>query len=145
MNDAERSDANIELVIHLATLARSLADLGREIDMAVNSSLDGEFVYDNVSLIVVCKLEVDGPMRPSEIVGVTGLSSGGATKTITRLENAGMVERIHGAFPADRRGVSVQLTARGHEFAHIYATQLGTRLATLPELASKVTRLLEPK
>jgi hypothetical protein len=142
MNDAEESDANIELVIHIATLARSLADLGREIGMAVDASIDGEVVYDNVSLIVLCKLGLDGPMRPSEVVGVTGLTSGGVTKTITKLENAGMVERIHCTFPADRRGVSVRLTARGHEFVHAYGMQLGTHLATVPELASRVTRLL---
>ena len=62
-------------------------------------------------------LHRDGPQRPTQIAELTGLTSGGATKLITRLENAGLVVREGGTIPADGRAVVVSLTRLGRQKA----------------------------
>lgn len=58
-------------------------------------------------------LDMDGPLRPTGIQELTGLSSGGVTKLVERLEGRGLVVRRTGAIEDDRRGVSVEITRRG--------------------------------
>ena len=50
-------------------------------------------------------------LNPTQLMQATMLSSGGMTKRIDRLVDAGLVERAPD--PADRRGVRVRLTRRG--------------------------------
>jgi DNA-binding MarR family transcriptional regulator len=50
-------------------------------------------------------------LNPTHLMRATMLSSGGMTKRIDRLMDAGLVERAPD--PADRRGVLVRLTRRG--------------------------------
>ncbi len=50
-------------------------------------------------------------LNPTELMRATMLSSGGMTKRLDRLADAGLVERRPD--PADRRGTLVRLTARG--------------------------------
>jgi len=50
-------------------------------------------------------------LSPTELMRATMLSSGGMTKRLDRLADAGLVERRPD--PADRRGTLVRLTARG--------------------------------
>ena len=52
-------------------------------------------------------------LNPSQLLRATLLSSGGMTKRIDRLVEAGLVERRQD--PADRRGTLVALTSRGKE------------------------------
>jgi len=58
-------------------------------------------------------LDMDGPMRPTGIQELTGLSSGGVTKLVERLEGPGLVARKTGVIEDDRRGVLVEITRRG--------------------------------
>ena len=63
-------------------------------------------------------LRVEGPpyrMSPSRLNEVLALSSGGVTKTVDRLESAGLVRRTPD--PSDGRGVLVGLTGRGRRMA----------------------------
>jgi DNA-binding MarR family transcriptional regulator len=50
-------------------------------------------------------------LNPTELMRATLLSSGGTTKRLDRLAEAGLVERR--SHPADRRGTLVRLTRRG--------------------------------
>ena len=59
-------------------------------------------------------------MSPSQLAAALGLSSGGMTKAITRLEAAGLVKRIPD--PSDGRGVLVELTSRGKQLAFVAFT-----------------------
>ena len=52
-------------------------------------------------------------LNPTQLMRATLLSSGGMTKRLDRLVEAGLVERR--ADPADRRGVLVSLTRHGKE------------------------------
>lgn len=54
-------------------------------------------------------------MRPTDLLRESLLSSGAVTNRIDRVENLGLVRRV--ADPNDRRGVVVQLTARGRTLA----------------------------
>jgi len=55
-----------------------------------------------------------GTSRPTWISRQVGLTSGGTTKVLDRLERAGHIERSFG-LPGDRRGVAVSLTDAGIE------------------------------
>jgi DNA-binding MarR family transcriptional regulator len=75
----------------------------------------GAYEYDaNVSLISLYGLLVHGALRPSEIQAMTGLTSGGVSGLLERLEILGIVTRDYGMVPGDRRGVTVRLTDKGH-------------------------------
>jgi DNA-binding MarR family transcriptional regulator len=66
--------------------------------------------------LVLAALRRAGPpyrMNPTALYGSVMLSSGGMTKRLDRLEQAGLVERLPD--PADRRGRLVALTDRGRK------------------------------
>lgn len=77
--------------------------------------LGSDDLVSNVSIATLMLLHRDGPQRPTQIAELTGLTSGGATKLITRLENAGIVVREAGTVPTDGRAVVVSLTGFGNE------------------------------
>jgi DNA-binding MarR family transcriptional regulator len=74
----------------------------RDADLATDLAATLLFALDN-----------DGPLRPTVVQELTGLSSGGVTKLVERLEQRGLVARKTGAIEGDRRGVLVELTRRG--------------------------------
>ena len=63
-----------------------------------------------LTLVVVA---MAGPARPSAIAQVTGLSTGGVTLLLDRLERDGLLQRAYGVDPQDRRAVIVSLTDAG--------------------------------
>jgi DNA-binding MarR family transcriptional regulator len=80
-------------------------------------------------------LQLNGPSTPGRLAEWTGLSSGGVTVALDRLEKAGYIRR--GANPADRRSLLIALDPdRIGMLAHTYDdVEKETRrlLATLPE------------
>src|ERR1700743_2814632 len=64
-------------------------------------------------------LQLEGPSTPSRLAGWTGLSSGGVTVALDRLEKAGYIRR--GPNPADRRSLLITLQpARLRKLAGMY-------------------------
>jgi DNA-binding MarR family transcriptional regulator len=84
---------------------------------------------------VVHMLQLYGPSTPSRLASWTGLSSGGVTVALDRLEKAGYLRREPN--PADRRSLLITLVpARLRKLAALYeGVEMETRrlLATLPQ------------
>ena len=79
--------------------------------------------------------------RPTQIGEQVGLSSGGTTKVLDRLETSGLIERSFGT-PGDRRGVSVRLTSAGAAQLERMAADIAPYVGELrPVLASILDHL----
>jgi DNA-binding MarR family transcriptional regulator len=91
-----------------------LGRLGSVLHDAVASEL-GERLTGNDTVGTLFQLEVGGPMRPGQIQDLTGLSSGGVSKMLDRLEAAGLVVREYGVLATDRRASVVRITRRGRQ------------------------------
>ena len=99
-----------------------------EIGVGIFGSND---LVSNVSLSTLVLLHRDGPQRPTRIAELTGLTSGGATKLITRLETAGLVVREAGAVPSDGRAIVVSLTKAGNQKVDALVGAMATQLDVL--------------
>jgi DNA-binding MarR family transcriptional regulator len=83
-------------------------------DAALGESLAGHFKLQPGWFDLLAALRRSGApyeLRPTQLMQATMLSSGGMTKRLDRLAEAGLVERRPD--PADRRGTLVMLTRRG--------------------------------
>ena len=100
-------------------LQTSLITLGHTF-IALDSTLTGPALSSTspaglgltgaLTLVVVA---MAGPARPSAIAQVTGLSTGGVTLLLDRLERDGLLQRAYGVDPHDRRAVIASLTEAG--------------------------------
>lgn len=146
----------------IAALFVQLNAIAVRLDRAVAD--DGYGAYSGNSAIgVMTLLSLDGPRRPMELAAETGLSSGGLTLLVKRLERDGVVTVERGGLPTDRRAAVVALTSRGEAIVdeisdcvertietmsddlHVAVDLLGEvdrRAATVPPLASGVHRML---
>ena len=86
-------------------------------------------------LQLVHMLLLNGPSTPSRLAAWTGLSSGGVTVALDRLEKAGYIRRVPN--PADRRSLLVTLLpARMRQLTDMYAgveNETRRALAALPK------------
>ena len=105
-----------------------MARFGRTVTQAMGDAAPDPDLLDNTSLIVLCSLDLDGPRRPGVLQEVTGLSSGGVSKLLDRMEEAKLVKRTYGAIAGDNRGVLVSLTPRGRRQLGAVAGALARRL-----------------
>lgn len=96
------------------------------------ASVIGDGLTSNPPVTTMLQIALDGPMRPGQIQDLTGLSSGGVSKMLDRMEGAGLVARRHGALATDRRASVVTLTPKGQRAAAAIAEQF---LAVLGEVA----------
>jgi DNA-binding MarR family transcriptional regulator len=105
----ERPDLDTAPMGTLGRIARLRAHLSREIDAEL-----GRHGLAGPSFDVLATLRRSGaPYRlsPGELLASSMVTSGTMTNRIDQLEKAGLVERIDN--PEDRRGVWIQLTAKG--------------------------------
>jgi MarR family transcriptional regulator, organic hydroperoxide resistance regulator len=84
-------------------------------------------------------LQLYGPTTPSRLAAGTGLSSGGVTVALDRLEKAGFIRRE--ANPTDRRSLLIHLVPA--RLLHIAAIYKGVEAATRRQLATLSSRDLE--
>ncbi len=104
------------------------------LDVAPDPELAG-----NVSLVVLCTLDLEGARRPGVLQEVTGLSSGGVSKLIDRMEAAGVVKRTYGGVPGDNRGVLVTITRRGKALVARFTSEVAARLPESRVLLDQVS------
>ena len=96
----------------LGVLAR-ISRLARVSEANAETVLRG-FGLNDVEFQLLTEIRTASPdykVAPRDLLRPLMVSSGGLTPRIDRLEGAGLVERL--ANPSDRRGVLIQLTARG--------------------------------
>jgi DNA-binding MarR family transcriptional regulator len=90
-----------------------LARAGLEVTEAIGETVGGDDLVTNIGMITMLLLHRDGPQRPTRIAEINGVTSGGGTKLLIRLEQRGLVERSAGTVPEDGRAVMVSLTPAG--------------------------------
>lgn len=112
-----------------------LADVGARItDDLISAGID-PFVVRNSPMATLLEL-TDGSLRPVELAERVGMTSGGMTKVIDRLEERGLIERDH-EIEEDGRGVLVSLTSEGRRVAdRVLDTVAPTLRKALADLSS---------
>lgn len=105
----ERPDLDVAALALLARLFRTahLADAVLAEQLAAHSLQPGWFDL----LAALRRAGAPYELRPTQLMRATMLSSGGMTKRLDRLADAGLIQR--GPDPNDRRGTLIRLTPRG--------------------------------
>lgn len=135
MGERERKEAQ-SVLLKMAQLRLMLTSAA---DEAVR---DADFTSD-LSATLLFALDNDGPLRPTVIQELTGLSSGGVTKLVERLEEKGLVTRKTGAIEGDRRGVLVELTRRGRNSVRSMSDAMAAALRQAGPEAAELARILQ--
>jgi DNA-binding MarR family transcriptional regulator len=115
-----------------------MARFDREVTAAMLEVAKDPELVANAPLIVLCAVDLYGPTRPGALQEITGLSSGGMSKLLDRMEEARVVKRTYGKVPGDNRGVLVTVTARGKRLVEDVTSVLAARL---PETKSFIKEL----
>jgi DNA-binding MarR family transcriptional regulator len=102
-------------VTHIEDALLAMTRFGQAIRDDAVGVLGSDDLVSNVSIATLMLLYRDGPQRPTQIAELTGLTSGGAAKLITRLEKAGLVVREAGTVPSAGRAIVVSLTGSGSQ------------------------------
>lgn len=98
---------------------------------------------DVAGALTLCALAVtDGQGRPSSIADRVGLTSGGTTKVLDRLESSGYIERSFGT-SSDRRAVELRLTRTGRDRLARLSDDIAPHLAELHTVLALVLQLLQ--
>ena len=134
----ERSDVETALEV-LMIMGR----LGKRFHDALVAGADTDLV-GNTEVIVVCSLSLHGSLRPSDILTLTGLSSGGVTKLIDRLEADGLVVRALGTYPDDRRATRLVLSPRGSQVARDFARAVLSEMEAIRSGFAELIAATEP-
>lgn len=112
------------------TLLFEIGDFGRFLHDHLAEAV-GEEVAHNVPVVILGSLELDGPQRPTELMARTGLSSGGMTKAIDRLELDGLVVRAADA--SDGRAFLIRITEEGSRVVTRMGEVLDAAIAAHPD------------
>ena len=120
-----------------------LAGYGQILTEAIGEVAPDPELVNNVSVVVLCTLDLEGPRRPGELQAVTGLSSGGVSKLVDRMEQAGVVKRTYGRVPGDNRGVLVSITRRGRSLASRFCAAVAARLPESRALVKEITTAID--
>src|SRR3954470_18936565 len=78
-------------------------------------------------LSALATIERHGPLTPSELASIERIQRPSATRIVSRLEEAGLVERV--ADPTDRRSFTVSVNAEGRELLKRLRTRKNAYLA----------------
>jgi DNA-binding MarR family transcriptional regulator len=124
--------------------AQRLASIGVGLGVALQGTAQPLGRTARLALIIVAEA---GHCRPVHLADLLGLSTGGVTKLLDRIEDAGLVVRTAGD-PTDGRSVFVQLTDDGlrevRSTLHRLAGPLDHVLRELVDIDDEVTPLADP-
>jgi DNA-binding HxlR family transcriptional regulator len=129
-----------ERVRDVQILLMRMGTLGQRVSEAIEDAVGVE-VSGNGPVVVLFALDLEGPKRPGDLQVLTGLSSGGVSKLLDRLERAGLVSRAYGTLAEDRRGAVVQLTAKGRRAARKTAAVADEALEGLQGVIDAMVKL----
>jgi DNA-binding MarR family transcriptional regulator len=105
-------------------LLLELTAFGQAASEAMAGASQSPDLVANGPLAVLAVLDLEGPKRPTTLQDLVGLTSGGTTKLIDRLEAVGFVKRTYGAIEHDHRGVEVAITPKGRRHIRAATTAL---------------------
>jgi len=126
-----------------ARLMLLLAEFGETVSQAMKEATGEPDLVGNAPIRVLATLDLSGPQRPADLAELSGMSSGGLSKLLDRMEEAGAIERVQGAVPGDRRGVLVSLTERGQVLLRTFTEELALRLPETKRLVAEIAAVLE--
>lgn len=119
-----------------------LGRLGLELSAAIHDAV-GADLASNAAVVTLSLLDLEGPKRPGELQVATGLSSGGVSKLLDRLEAADLIARQTGSIAADRRGVIVSIAAEGRRASEAIAWAIRGRFDDLRVFVKEFSALAE--
>lgn len=121
----------------------ALATLGASITKSMSEVTDRPEFTGNAPLLVLCYLDLEGPKRPGFLQDVVGLTSGGTSKLLDRMEKAGLVVRRYGTIDTDYRGVEVAITPDGRKLVRAAVGALRGHLDETATIVATLTKLLD--
>jgi DNA-binding MarR family transcriptional regulator len=119
-----------------------ISRFGQVVGTAMSVRVGDAGLIGNLPLLVLSDLDLTGDRRPTEIQALTGLSSGGVTKLLDRLEDRGLIARSFGTLPEDRRAVVVSITPEGRRVAGLVAAAVDDRLDDVRAFSDDLAELL---
>jgi DNA-binding MarR family transcriptional regulator len=121
-----------------------LGEFGSLIGKQLAEVAGDELAVHNPSLMLLCRLDLYGPLRPNEIAEMELMTTGGVSKLIDRMVSDGFVERKRGVLSTDQRAVLVVITRRGRDLIRRLSDEVAGQLAESELLVKELNRLLEP-
>ena len=123
-------------------LLLNLAEFGQFVSNAMREAAGDGGIVENVPIMLLALLDLEGPQRPGDLQVRIGLSSGGVTKAVDRLVERGLAGRDYGAIPHDHRGVLISLTEAGRQTVRTLTEALAAHLPESRALVRELDRLL---
>jgi DNA-binding MarR family transcriptional regulator len=112
----DRNRRRTSIIVNIETARRAMLILsraGHDWTARINALPMGDLLAGNAVIVVLCRLAAASSLRPIELMDTVHMTSGGLTKLLDRLEDAGFVTRLETPPSEDRRGVEVALTVAG--------------------------------
>ena len=128
--------------IEIEELLLHLGEFGALVSKALVDVAGDELLVSNMSVLLLCRLDLHGPLRPSQIAEMENLTTGGASKLIDRMEADGLVERRRGVLATDKRSVLVVIARKGRDMVRKMAGALSGRISETELLIKEIRQLL---
>ena len=128
--------------VRVEHLLLQLAQFGKHVSDALVDAAGKDWT-SNDSIVVLCALDLEGAKRPGAIQDLTGLTSGGVSKMLDRMESGGLVKRSYGTVHGDNRGVHVRITPKGRRLIGKISGELATRLPESKVLLKEIMTVLD--
>lgn len=127
-----------------ARLLMLLTRFGSSLSVAFAQVAPSPDLVDNGPLLVLSSLELDGPQRPHDLAETLGMTTGGVSKLLDRMEELDVVTRRRGVVPDDRRAVVVEITPAGRHMMRRITEALAAAVPQLGPLVREISSLVEP-